>query len=112
MEPTTIADTMAATNETEVPADPETRAVVMTGVWLSALRCIIQYVAAPTLGIAGFWLPWLSQLVQILACLVTISAAIRLQAQRDRRRHRYTMIAICVLASTLVALLTPIEPGP
>lgn len=88
--------------------DPDARGVVLTGVWISALRCIVQYVIAPGLGAAGFWLPWMSELVQIIACLITASGALRLHSRHDRRRHLYTAIAVFVWITTVLTLLRPL----
>ena len=91
----------------ELEADAAQEQVRM-GIYVSAIRCLITYVAAPALGTAGVLAGFLGAaavVLQILGAVLCTFGAIKLWKLKHRARYLYAGVAVAVYLATALTLV-------
>lgn len=91
----------------ELEADAAQEQVRM-GIYVSAIRCLITYVAAPALGAAGVLAGFLGAaavVLQILGAVLCTFGAIKLWKLKHRARYLYAGVAVAVYLATALTLV-------
>ncbi|MGL4340639.1 MAG: hypothetical protein ACRCSP_09520 [Rhodoglobus sp.] len=86
-------------------ASSSARQSVHLGIWVSASRCFLVYVAAPVAGGFAGVFGLTGMVLQVLGCLAAISGARTLFRHRHRLRYPYVVITVAVSATTLAAVI-------
>lgn len=82
----------------------EARSAVHVGLYVSAVRCLLTYVVAPVMGLAGPLLGAAGFVLQILGSIVAVAGAQRLWHLGHRARVPYALVAgiTAVMSATLI----------
>lgn len=72
------------------------RSAVTLGLYVSATRCLLQYVVAPALGVFGVFVGGLGVLLQVVGCVTSVAGARRLRSLGSRWWPAYAVLAIVV----------------
>lgn len=91
-----------------VPADDQiarAKAAVTVGLYVSATRCLLQYVVAPVLGVLGVFAGGLGVLLQVLGCVTSVAGARRLRQLESRWWMAYAVLALLVGMVTVAVLV-------
>ena len=101
-----MTSTIAVSRDSEADA-AESAAAVRVGLWVSATRCVLTYVAAPALGTIGVVVPGIGLVLQVLGAITSVAGARRLWLLGHRGRYPYAVVAAVVVLSTVAAFLRP-----
>lgn len=83
----------------------QAKSAVTLGLYVSATRCLLQYVVAPVLGVLGVFVGGLGVLLQVLGCVTSIAGARRLRALGSRWWAAYAVLAVVVGIVTATVLV-------
>ena len=72
------------------------RSAVTLGLYVSATRCLLQYVVAPALGVFGVFVGGLGVLLQVVGCVTSVAGARRLRSLVSRWWPAYAVLATVV----------------
>jgi hypothetical protein len=92
---------------------PITRAPFKTALFISGLRCIIQYVvlpfALPIVGIAANPPAWLGLTCNAIALIALVSSLRRIWAARHPKRFAYLPLALLTLFAITIFTITDLK---
>ncbi|MFT3872598.1 MAG: hypothetical protein QM714_08120 [Nocardioides sp.] len=92
--------------EADPLADPvgDARAAVHVGLYVSGLRCMLQYVVAPAVGAFGVVLGPIGFVLQVLGTVTATFGALRLWRLGHRFRVPYAVVAVACWLLAFYAL--------